>query len=205
MDSQSPLRRLPGFGARRTRQPVQDQPAPVDPDGRADQRSRRRGLLVSVPPVRNRSGRARKGDVRRAILCLLAEQPMNGYEIITTFAQRSEGLWQPSPGAVYPALAQLQDQQLITEAASHDQRGFRLTAAGREAARGLDAPWETVTRRAGASDGQDPALAAYERLGTAVRASRRAAPEHRERVGAILEDARRSIDALLNTPRSPAG
>ena len=38
---------------------------------------------------------------------------MNGYQIIQQISERSGGLWQPSPGSVYPALAQLEDENLI--------------------------------------------------------------------------------------------
>ena len=62
---------------------------------------------------RRRGPRARRGDVRAAALALLAEQPMNGYQIIQQISERSGGLWQPSPGSVYPALAQLEDEGLI--------------------------------------------------------------------------------------------
>ena len=42
-----------------------------------------------------------------SILTLLAERPMNGYELITELETRSEGRWRPSPGAIYPALSQV--------------------------------------------------------------------------------------------------
>src|SRR5690606_7890962 len=46
--------------------------------------------------------KAKRGDVRAAILALLAEEPRNGYQIIQEIAERSHGGWKPSPGAVYP-------------------------------------------------------------------------------------------------------
>ena len=49
-------------------------------------------------------GRARRGDVRSAILALLNERPMHGYEIIGELSDRTEGLWRPSPGSIYPTL-----------------------------------------------------------------------------------------------------
>ena len=60
-----------------------------------------------------RGGRMRRGDVRSAILALLVEKPYNGYQIIQEIERRSEGLWTPSAGSVYPALQQLEDQGLI--------------------------------------------------------------------------------------------
>jgi Transcriptional regulator PadR-like family len=53
-----------------------------------------------------RGSRARRGDVRAAALFLLAEGPLNGYQIMQEIEKRSDGVWRPSPGSVYPALAQ---------------------------------------------------------------------------------------------------
>jgi DNA-binding PadR family transcriptional regulator len=93
-------------------------------------------------------GRARRGDVRAAALILLGEQPRNGYQLIQELAARSGGSWKPSPGAVYPALQQLEDEGLIQAAGDEGRRVFELTPAGREY---LDAnreqfgtPWEQV-------------------------------------------------------------
>jgi DNA-binding PadR family transcriptional regulator len=87
------------------------------------------------PPGRFGPGRgpkAGRGDVRAAILALLREGPRNGYQIIVDIEERSGGAWRPSPGAVYPALAQLADEGLIEGEESGGQRTFRLTDAGRE-------------------------------------------------------------------------
>src|SRR5205823_8000476 len=64
-------------------------------------------------PHRRGPGRARRGDVRLALLRLLAEEPRNGYQLIQTIEERSGGMWRPSPGSVYPTLAQLEDEGLI--------------------------------------------------------------------------------------------
>ena len=58
-------------------------------------------------------GRGRRGDVRAALLVLLAEEPRNGYQLIQEISERSGGVWQPSPGSVYPALSQLEDEGLV--------------------------------------------------------------------------------------------
>ena len=79
-----------------------------------------------------RGGRAKRGDVRAAALALLAEEPMNGYQIIQQISERSGGLWRPSPGSVYPALAQLEDENLIAlQASAGERRAYALTDAGR--------------------------------------------------------------------------
>ena len=91
--------------------------------------------------------RARRGDVRAAALALLAEQPRNGYQIIQEIGERSGGVWRPSPGSVYPALQQLQDEGLIqAEPGETGHRGYVLTGSGREYAAAhpdeLRAPWD---------------------------------------------------------------
>src|SRR5229473_1462884 len=77
-------------------------------------------------------GQAGRGDVRAAILALLREGPLNGYQIMSEIEERSGGAWRPSPGAVYPALSQLADEGLIEGAESAGRRTFSLTNAGRE-------------------------------------------------------------------------
>ena len=67
--------------------------------------------------ARNNGGRrARRGWIRAAILALLAERSMHGYEMISELSERTGGAWNPSPGAVYPALQLLADEGLIDPA-----------------------------------------------------------------------------------------
>jgi DNA-binding PadR family transcriptional regulator len=95
-----------------------------------------------------RGRKAKRGDVRAAILALLAEEPRNGYQIIQEIAERSEGGWKPSPGAVYPALQQLTDEGLVISEESEGRKTFRLTEEGRnyiEAhADEVRAPWDEM-------------------------------------------------------------
>ena len=82
------------------------------------------------------------------------EQPLNGYQIMQTLADRTDGAWKPSPGAVYPALSQLEDEGLIEAFLSDGQKAFRLTDTGRQAAEGVETkPWELVNE---ALSGQRP-------------------------------------------------
>jgi DNA-binding PadR family transcriptional regulator len=76
--------------------------------------------------------KASRGDVRAAILALLRDGPLNGYQIMSEIEERSLGAWRPSPGAVYPALSQLADEGLIEGEESGGRRTFRLTEAGRQ-------------------------------------------------------------------------
>jgi DNA-binding PadR family transcriptional regulator len=80
---------------------------------------------------------------------LLAEGPLNGYQIMQEIEKRSDGVWRPSPGSVYPALAQLEDEGLVRTEEVGDRRTYVLTDAGRayvDERRGeVAAPWEQMT------------------------------------------------------------
>jgi DNA-binding PadR family transcriptional regulator len=96
--------------------------------------------------------RARRGDVRAALLVLLAEEPRNGYGLMQEIEQRSEGAWRPSPGSVYPALAQLEDEGLVRTDEQDGRRVFVITDAGRAWVAERDdapAPWDASRHGAG--------------------------------------------------------
>jgi DNA-binding PadR family transcriptional regulator len=96
-----------------------------------------------------RGRKARRGDIRTAALLLLAEEPRNGYQIMQEIEERSEGVWRPSPGSVYPALQQLEDEGLIRAGEQDGRKHYELTDAGRKYVeeRGEDAPtpWEQMS------------------------------------------------------------
>ena len=87
------------------------------------------GFAVGPWAMEGRRGpRVRRGDVRAAALALLAEEPRNGYQLIQEIAERSGGVWQPSPGSVYPALQQLEDEGLIqAETPEGGRKRYALT------------------------------------------------------------------------------
>ena len=97
--------------------------------------------------------RMRRGDVRAAILVLLAEQPYNGYGLMQEIESRSEGVWRPSPGSVYPALQQLEDEGLVRAEERDGRKLYALTDAGRayveERGDALGEPWTAATEQAG--------------------------------------------------------
>jgi DNA-binding PadR family transcriptional regulator len=74
--------------------------------------------------------RGRRGNVRAAILALLTERPMHGYEMIQELDQRTGGVWRPSPGSIYPTLQLLDDEGLITSTESSGRKAYTLTEAG---------------------------------------------------------------------------
>ena len=92
--------------------------------------------------------------MRAAALSLIADEPRNGYQIIQAIRERSDGVWQPSPGSVYPALQQLEDEGLIrAEETEGGRRAFRMTEEGEryvaEHGEELRAPWEAVAGSVG--------------------------------------------------------
>jgi DNA-binding PadR family transcriptional regulator len=100
-------------------------------------------------PRAYRGPRAKRGDVRAAALALIAEEPRNGYQVIQEIESRSGGVWRPSPGSVYPALQQLEDEGLVrVETADGGRTAFHLTDAGRayvaSHADELAAPWDAM-------------------------------------------------------------
>src|SRR5580658_2309265 len=99
--------------------------------------------------------RGRRGDVRAAILALLAERPMHGYEMLEDLSRRTQELWRPSPGSLYPALQWLEDQGLVRSVTADGRRRFELTGTGRAQQAGSPggpAPWEAMIRSADQGD-----------------------------------------------------
>jgi DNA-binding PadR family transcriptional regulator len=98
---------------------------------------------------RGRGRKARRGDIRTAALLLLSEEPRNGYQIMQEVQERSGGVWRASPGSVYPALSQLEDEGLIRSEEHDGRKHYVLTDEGRAlvAERPADrpAPWEEMS------------------------------------------------------------
>ena len=142
--------------------------------------------------------RAGRGDIRAAILALLAEQPMHGYQIIQELTERTGGMWRPSPGSVYPTLQQLEDEDLVRETASESgKRVYELTDAGREQATGSPAPWTAV-----AGESEDALVALHELAHQVIAATRQVAhagtAAQLETAQTVLRDARRSLYRILS-------
>lgn len=104
-------------------------------------------------PWQQRAPRANRGDVRSAVLALLAEEPMHGYQIIQEIGRRSGGSWKPSPGSVYPTLQQLEDEGLVRAVEQDGKRVFRLTDEGRRIAAEKAAEFADLWQTVAPSDG----------------------------------------------------
>jgi len=150
-----------------------------------------------------RGPRVRRGDVRAAILDLLAEgQPWNGYQIIQEIGARTEGVWRPSAGSVYPALQQLEDEALVrAETTGEDRRRmYTLTEEGQayveEHADELRASWDAVT---GSVDDADVQLGrTVKQVMVAVHQVAQAGSAAQvQQAGKILADTRRALYRIL--------
>src|SRR5215470_7718570 len=162
------------------------------------------------PRFGGRGPRVRRGDVRAAILDLLAEgQPWNGYQIIQEIGARTQGLWRPSAGSVYPALQQLEDEALIEAQAGEDRRRmYTLTEEGRayveEHADELRASWDAVTGSVDAAEVQlrdtiKQVMVAVHQVAQAGSAAQV------QQAGKILADTRRALYRILAADGDEAG
>ncbi len=151
-------------------------------------------------PHGGRRGRAGRGDVRAAIITLLGERPSNGYQIIQEINERTGGLWRVSSGSVYPAISQLEDEELIEPTEGGGRRLFALTRAGRayveQNAEQFARLWEV-----GAEDvrlGEFQCREQLEQLAAAVRqVNEVGTPAQREEARKVLTRARQSLYRLL--------
>ena len=171
-------------------------PFPPLPPGPWGHRGRGRG-----------KGRRGRGDVRSAILALLAERPMHGYEMIQELEARTGGVWRPSPGSVYPTLQLLEDEGLIAGEEGEGRRRFALTDAGRAEAerQGGRAPWEEVT--AGVAPAAWNLRDAIAQTAQAAWSVGSAGSEAQQgRALEVLNDARRRLYAILaEDDQAPGG
>src|SRR5256885_7453245 len=155
---------------------------------------------------RGPSRRGRRGDVRVAILALLAERPMHGYEMIQEIAERSGGYWRPSPGWVSPTLQLLADEGLITSSdGSGSKRLFELTDEGRAAVekQGGTPPWEQIAQDI---DQDDVNLreAAGLLMGAMFQVGNAASASQKARAIDVINEARRELYAILGEVEPPA-
>jgi DNA-binding PadR family transcriptional regulator len=130
------------------------------------------------------------------VLVLLAEEPMHGYQLMQAISDRSGGRWTPSPGAIYPAIAQLEDEGLVIVTADSGRKVAALTDAGREAVAAAE-----TTDPFGSFDAEPagPDLRGLvEGIAGATRqVFRTGSPAQIEAAAAILADTRRALYLLL--------
>lgn len=147
----------------------------------------------------DRGPRARRGDVRAAILVLLDEEPRNGYQLMQELERRSQGAWRPSSGSVYPTLSQLEDEGLVAATKDESNRIYRLTERGKSYVAKhrdeLGTPWEVETQ------GHDPRwelMNLMREIGPALgQVMKFGTPEQVAEARRIMTEARRALYRLL--------
>jgi predicted O-methyltransferase YrrM/DNA-binding PadR family transcriptional regulator len=142
--------------------------------------------------------------VRAAILALLGEGPMHGYQMLRLMEERSGGRWKPSPGSLYPMLQALEDEGLLLSGDREGRRTYELTDAGRrEIADGVVPPWEGLEE--GGEERADTLQAALRALQSTIRhVEETAGPDDRAAAIALIESLRRSVYLLLAGQAGPA-
>ena len=143
------------------------------------------------------SSRMGRGDVRAAVLAILAERPMHGYQIMAEIEERSGGAWKPSPGSVYPTLQLLADEGLILAEESNGRKTYSLTAEGRLVADAAgSAPWEDQGSRTSGRHGALP-KAGIDLAQAVAQVGRTGKPAQVNEAVAVLDEARRKLYSIL--------
>jgi DNA-binding PadR family transcriptional regulator len=147
---------------------------------------------------RGRGRRGRRGDVRTALLALLAERPMHGYEMIQELGERTGGLWKPSPGSVYPTLQMLEDEGLIASDQSGGRKRFTLTDEGAPVAATAaeNPPWADIADDTLAA-ANEVRTAAFGIMGALREVGMAGTPEQRAKALEVLADTKRKLYAIL--------
>jgi DNA-binding PadR family transcriptional regulator len=150
------------------------------------------------PHGRGRGRGGRRPNVRAALLALLTERPMHGYEMIQELDQRTGGAWRPSPGSVYPTLQMLEDEGLIISTTDGGRKQFTLTDAGRGEAEqaAQDAPWNAFGAET-IDSWQDIREAGAQAMQALWQVMRNGTDDQRNRAAEVLDETRRKLYAIL--------
>lgn len=143
-------------------------------------------------------GRSRRGDIKYALLELLAEKPRHGYELIKELENRRSGFRRPSPGSVYPTLQLLEEGGYLTSEPLEGKRVYTITDSGRELLSGRTTTAQTDAPEEDHFDAHEELRSAVFDLGGAVmQAARHGNSQRITRIREVLERARREIYTIL--------
>jgi DNA-binding PadR family transcriptional regulator len=136
--------------------------------------------------------------VRTAVLQLLVEEPMHGYQLMRAIADRTDGRWEPSPGAMYPTINQLADEGLVVVTDDAGRKLVTLTDEGRaRAASDAESRPDPFAGYESANEGVDLRGLLRELHSAAREVGRSGSETQRAAAARILTDARRSLYLLL--------
>jgi DNA-binding PadR family transcriptional regulator len=145
-----------------------------------------------------RGGRGQRPNVRPAVLALLLERPMHGYEMIQELESRTGGIWRPSPGSIYPTLQLLEDEGLIEAEATGGRKRYTLTDTGRAEAEtaAQNPPWAQFTddTMSQVQDFRDAAVGIMSALKQVGFSGTR---EQRDKALEVLNETKRKLYAIL--------
>jgi DNA-binding PadR family transcriptional regulator len=143
--------------------------------------------------------RASRGDVRAMILSLLSEQRLTGYGVIQAAAEKTNGVWRPSPGSVYPTLQQLVDEDLVEQTGEGKRPEYTLTDAGRayvaDHAEELTNAWEAAPGRSEATEAFMESVGKF--MGVLHQFRGSATDEQRAQAAAKIDEARKALYMIL--------
>ena len=175
---------------------------PFTPGGSAGE-SRSENIMQAMGHLKSaldprHTPRAGRGEVRTAVLALLAEQPMHGYQIIQEIELRTAGEWKPSAGSIYPTLQMLTDAGIITAEEANGRKTYSLTEEGTPEAfeAAASAPWIDAERRG------HPALRLLPKASVGLaqvvaQVAQSGTTEQVEEAAELLNETRRKLYAIL--------
>jgi DNA-binding PadR family transcriptional regulator len=147
------------------------------------------------------------GEIRWALLSLLAEAPGHGYDLMTRLEQRCNGAYKASAGAIYPALQQLEDEDLVRAETTDGKKVYSITAAGRreleDHAEDIDGIWRRADDRGQWGEFHHPDAA--EIIGPALRLAKAALkaviksqgdPSVIDAIREVLDEARTEVERI---------
>ncbi len=160
----------------------------------------------------------RHGSLRLYLLRLLDEEPRHGYEVIRLLRDRFMGVYSPSPGTIYPRLARLEEEGLVTHDEVEGRKVYRITELGREELRSRSDELDELEEELSASvsdivrevreDVRETVRSLREELTWAARESRRASKDAptdvREQARQAKEGARSEARRIRDEVREQA-
>lgn len=146
-----------------------------------------------------------KGEIKYVILTILQKKPSHGYEIIHQLEDSFHGSYSPSAGSVYPTLQMLEDMGYVSSSTRDDKKIYTITDAGE---RFLAESRETVDRikshmhhwihELNRDEERDTYRELYQMSRMMYRKTRRLRRGQLERIRAILEEAHRNIETIID-------